>query len=95
MKDLKLIYDKLKDKYDLTLTNTFALNDGYTIDVTVIRGSGANGMFDLYHDGAMLVFSVEYFDKEGNDNYSHGHPYDWDDAINYIEKFMQGKSIFD
>jgi hypothetical protein len=94
MNDIKFIYDKLKDKYDLTLTSTLALNDGYTIDAPVIRGCGANGSFGLYHDGAMLVFSVEYFDKEGNDKYSHGHPYDLDDAINYIENFMQGKSIF-
>ena len=94
MKDLKLIYDKLKDKYDLTLTNTFALNDGYTIDVPVIRGVGVNGRFDLYYDGVMLVFSIDYFDKEENDNFSHGHPYDLQDAMDYIEKFMNGKSIF-
>ena len=30
--DLEFIYEQLKDKYDLMLTNTFALDDGYTID---------------------------------------------------------------
>ena len=30
MNDIELIYDKVKDKYNLTLTNSFALNEGFT-----------------------------------------------------------------
>lgn len=93
--DLELIYKKLKNTYDLILTNTFALNDGYTIDVPVIRGKAADRRFDLYKEGDLFVFSVEFFDKAGEERYSHSHPYDVNDAIDYIEKFMSGKSIFD
>ncbi len=95
MKELKLIYDKLKSTYDLVLTNTFALNDGYTIDVPVIRGKAPDRRFDLYKEDDLFVFSVEFFDKAGEEIYSHAHPYDVNDVIDYIEKFMSGKSVFD
>ncbi|MBQ2806715.1 MAG: hypothetical protein IJF08_06660 [Clostridia bacterium] len=94
MKDLSLIYNKLKSKYDLVLTNTFALNDDYTIDVPVIRGKAADRRFDLYKEGDLFVLSVEPFDKAGEERYSHEHPYDLNDAIDYIEKYMSGKSNF-
>ena len=48
--DLGSIHEQLKDKYDLLLTNTFALDDGYTIDVPVLRGVSALGRFDLYKE---------------------------------------------
>lgn len=48
--DLELIYNQLKDKYDLVLTNTFALNDGYEIDVPVLCGTSVLGSFQLYVD---------------------------------------------
>lgn len=88
MKDLEIIYSKLKDKYNLTLTTTFALNDGYTIDVPVIRGISSDRRFDLYKEDDMFVFTVEFFEKTGEEKYSHVHPYDVNDAINHIEKFM-------
>ena len=59
MNELRFIYEKMKDKYDLVLTNTFALNDGYTIDVPVIRGFSLDRRFDLYKEEDLFVFSVE------------------------------------
>mgnify|MGYP003295219716 CR=1 FL=1 len=67
MNDIELIYDKVKDKYNLTLTNSFALNEGFTWDVPVIYGESQQGRFWLYADedvpnphGIEFVFSVEY-----------------------------------
>ena len=79
----------------MILTNTFALDDGYTIDVPVIRGTSANGRFDLYKDGDLFVFSVAFFDKTGEEKYSHTHPYDVADAIQHIEDFMSETSILE
>ena len=45
MNDIELIYDKVKDKYNLTLTNSFALNEGFTWDVPVIYGESQQGRF--------------------------------------------------
>ncbi|MBQ7314778.1 MAG: hypothetical protein IJW83_02060 [Clostridia bacterium] len=95
MHELNIIYEKLKNTYNLTRTNTFSLNDGYTIDVPVIRGTAADRRFDLYKEEDMFVFSVEFFDKAGDGKYSHTHPYDVEDAIHCIEAFMSGKSMFD
>ena len=91
--DVEIIYNSLKNKYDLTLTNTAALNDGYTIDVPVIRGKTEKGRFDLYDDGDTFVFSIEYFDREGDDRYTHGHPMSAYDAMEYIENFMKRKNL--
>ena len=95
MKDLEIIYNKFKDKYNLKFTTTFALNDGYTIDVPVIRGVLADRRFDLYKEDDMFVFSVEFFEKQGKERFSHAHPYDVNDAIIYFEDFMSKKPIFD
>lgn len=89
MEELKFIYEKLKNTHNLILTNTFALNDGYTIDMPVIRGTSTNGKFDLYKDDDLFVFSFELFDKPEEERHSHSHPYDVNDAINYIEKFTR------
>ena len=92
---MEWIYETLKDTYNLTYTCTAALDDGYTIDVPVIRGVTENGHFDLYEDGELYVFSFVVFSEEGKAQYSHTHFYDAMDAITYIQKFMQGKPIFD
>ena len=95
MEELQLVYEELKSKYDLILTNTLALNDDYTIDIPIIRGTFTDRRFDLYKDDDLFVFSVEFFDKTGEKKYSHCHPYGVPDAIKHIEDFMLKKSIFD
>lgn len=67
MNDIELTSDKVKDKYNLILTNSFALNEGFTRDVPVIYGESRQGRFWLYADedvhnphGVEFVFSVEY-----------------------------------
>ena len=42
------VYNSLKDKYKLILTNTMALNEGFTIDTPVIVGQNENDKFWLY-----------------------------------------------
>ena len=97
--DLEFIYKQLKDKYDLVLTNTFALDVGFTIDVPVLCGESKLGKFHLYkeHDGAYeFVFSVEfatpkkprwYLPKE---KYTHWHPQSGEQALEDVIAFMEG-----
>ena len=91
MNDIELIYDKVKDKYDLTLTNSFALNEGFSWDVPIICGESQQGRFWLYADkntknphGVQFVFSLP-------DLQTHGHPQSIEDAITFVEKFMSGE----
>ncbi len=99
--DLEFIYKKLKGRYDLLLTSTFALDDGCTIDVPVIRGKSALGRFDLYKEDENwdeFVFTVEYavpkrrhwFSKK--EKYTHWHPQSREQALEDIVAFMEGST---
>ena len=101
--DLEIIYWQLKDKYDLLLTNTFSLDDGYDIDVPVLCGQSVFGKFHLYkeeEDWDEFVFTVElaiprkpcfYLAKE---KYTHWHPQSREQALNDVVAFMEGTHRF-
>jgi len=97
--DLEFIYDQLKDKYELLFTTTFALNDGYTIDVPVLRGTSLLGRFDLYkEDDAWdeFVFTAELANPAktllhpAGENYTHWHPQSAEEALADVIAFMEG-----
>ena len=101
--DLDFIYEQLKNKYDLILTNTFALDSGYTIDVKVLCGESIFGKFNLYKeddDCDEFVFTVEcaaprkprwYLAAE---KYTHWHPQSREQALNDVIAFMEGTHRF-
>ena len=103
MNDIELIYDKVKDKYNLTLTNSFALDEGFTWDVPVNYGESQQGRFWLYADEDVpnphdieFVFSVEYekqtwFRKRLKKCHIHWHPQTIEQAIKDVDDFMLGK----
>ena len=101
--DLDIIYDQLKGRFDLVLTNTFALDDGYTWDMRVIRGESVFGRFDLYKeddDDDQFVFSVKLSNPRKSrwylpaEQYTHWHPQSVEQAINDVVAFMEGTHEF-
>lgn len=84
-KRLQLVYDALKDTYPLVLTNTFALEDGFTEDMPVIVGRNRNRSFWLY-DYDDFVFSVEV---PGQQYHDHWHPWNVKAAIDDVIEFME------
>ena len=87
---LQPIYDKLKDKYELNLTNTFSLENGiedYREDFEILCGESSAGSFRLYHCGMYFIFDVDKPDG----NCIHWHPFTVTDAINDVIDFMEGK----
>lgn len=102
MNDIELIYQRVKHNKGLLLTNTFAVNIGFTEDVPVIHGTAKDGKFWLYADtndqnpvGYSFVFLVEYehrtwFRKRLVKRYTHWHPRSTEQAIQDIEDFLQG-----
>ena len=101
--DIEIIYEQLKDKYDLLLTNTFALDSGYTIDVKVLCGESIFGKFNLYkedEDWDEFVFSVEYATPRRSrwnlsvEKYTHWHPYSREQAQEDVIAFMEGTHRF-
>ncbi len=93
MNDIQVIFDKVKNKHSLLLTETGKLADeGFTINVPVICGTSALGRFWLYREGDekddLLVFSYTFAEAHGGES-DHGHPYDIDNAVECIEQFMK------
>ena len=85
------VYKQLKDRYDLTLTNTTAVDDGFTIDCPIIVGSAHGQILWLYSDGDTFVLDVM---NESKTCGTHWHPEDVEDAVRDLTAFMQGKSDY-
>lgn len=90
--ELKVIYEQLKDRYALVLTNTAALDEGFTVDCPIIVGKAHGQIIELYLDGDMFVLDV--MDAEQTKG-THWHPYDVQCAVKDIVKFMEGKSDYE
>ncbi|MBQ4617985.1 MAG: hypothetical protein IJB27_06395, partial [Clostridia bacterium] len=56
--DVIKVFDQLKDRYDLILTTTSALDEGFTIDCPIIVGKAHDQVIELYEDGGDFVLDV-------------------------------------
>ena len=87
--DVKAVYETLKDRFPLTLTNAFALENGekdYDADFTMVCGTSSAGSFQLYDNGLYCAFDVDKADG----SYSHWHPENIAEAVEDVIAFMQG-----
>ena len=90
-KDVLTVYNQLKSKYDLILTTTTELDDGFTINVPIIVGKSHKQIIQLYACEDMFVMDVLNDEKT---MCTHWHPYDVDMAVKDIAEFMDGKSDY-
>ena len=88
--NLELIYDQLKDKYDLELTTGLALDAGFGWDLKVLSGKSAMGRFYLYDSGANFI--LDYDTEEGMAK-KHWHPEDTEEALHYVVAFMENMIV--
>ena len=87
--DVTAVYEILKDRFPLTLTHAFALENGeadYAEDFVMVCGTSAAGAFRLYDDGLYGVFDAEKADG----SYTHWHPTYVAEAVEDVIAFMQG-----
>ena len=89
--DVIKVYDQLKDNYDLILTTTSALDEGFTIDCPIIVGKAHDQIIEFYEDGGDFVLDVMDAEKTKG---THWHPYDVEGATDDIVEFMEGKSDY-
>ena len=89
--DVRAVYDRLKDRYDMVLTTTFALNEGFTVDCPILVGKAHGQIIELYEDGGDFVLDV--MDAEQTKG-THWHPNDVENAADDIVEFMEGKSDY-
>ena len=90
-KDVLAVYEILKDRYDLTLTTSTAVDDGFTIDCPIIVARAHGLILWLYSDGDVFVLDVI---DEGQRKGTHWHPYDVESAVENIAEFMDGRSDY-
>lgn len=90
--DVFKVYELLKDQYDLVLTNTDALDEGFTVSCPIIVGRAHDQIIELYEDGGMFVLDVMDADQTKG---THWHPNDVDSASDHIARFMEGKSDYE
>ena len=90
-KDVLAVYEILKDRYDLTLARSTAVDDGFTIDCPIIVAKSHGLILWLYSDGDVFVLDVM---DEGYTKGTHWHPDDVESAVEDIAEFMDGKSDY-
>ena len=89
--DVIKVYNQLKDRYELVLTTTSALDEGFTVDCPIIVGKAHGQVVELYEDGGDFVLDVMDIKQTKG---THWHPNDVEGAINDIVEFMKGKSDY-
>ena len=89
--DVVEVYEQLKDRYELALTTTFALDEGFTIDCPIVVGKAHGLIIELYEDGGDFIMDV--MDAEQTKG-THWHPNEVEDAVDDIVEFMEGKSDY-
>lgn len=92
IEDVITVYERLKDRYDLLLTTTAELDDGFTVDCPIIVGKAHGQIIELYEDGGLFVMDV--MDDERTKG-THWHPYDVDLAVEELVEFMEGRSDYE
>ena len=86
------VYAQLKDRFDILLTTTTELDEGFTIDCPIIVGKAHGQIVELYSDDDMFILDI--MDEEQTKG-THWHPYDVEDAVEAITEFMEGKSNYE
>mgnify|MGYP006342554409 CR=1 FL=1 len=90
--DIEKVYEQLKDRYDLVLTTTSALNEGFTIDCPILVGQAHEQIIELYEYEGILVMDVMDIAQTMG---THWHPFDIESAVEDIIEFMTGKSDYE
>ncbi len=90
--DVFAVYEQLKDRYELVMTTTIALDEGFTVDCPILVGKAHGQIIELYEHGGDFVLDVM---DEAKTKGTHWHPCDVEDAVEDIAKFMEGKSDYD
>ena len=89
--DVLAVYEMLKGRYDLTLTNSTAVDDGFIIHCPIIVAKSHGLILWLYSDGDVFVLDVM---DESHTKGTHWHPDDVESAAEDIAEFMDGKSSY-
>ena len=86
--DVKAVYEALKDSYDLTLTNTPSVDDGFEMDCAILVAKAHGRVLWLYEYGGDFVLDVLNPEMTAG---THWHPQTLEQAVVDVTEFMEGK----
>lgn len=86
-KDFSAVYERLKDRYALTLTNTLSAHKCFRMDVPILIAQAHERILWLYVDAGDFVLDV--MDSACSMG-THWHPLDAEQAVRDITAFMEG-----
>lgn len=85
------VYQRLKEKYSIKLTNTAALNDGFSIDCLILVAAAHGQILYLYDYDGDFVLDVMNTEKTKG---CHWHPFDVESAVNDVITFIEGRTSY-
>ena len=90
--DVKAVYEQLKDRYPLTLTNTLSVDDGFEMDCAILVGKAHGLMLWLYEHGGDFVLDVINEEVTAG---THWHPQTVKQAVADVADFMENKPEYE
>ena len=90
--DLYAVYDRLKERYPIIMTNSKAEDERFTADFPLLVGHHHGQTLWLYEYGGDFVLDVM---DEAETKGTHWHPMDVDSAAMDIAEFMEGRSDYE
>lgn len=86
--DVSAVYAKLKEHYELLLTNTYAVDDGFMVDAPILVGKAHGFELWLYEDGGEFILDVL---DASHTRGTHWHPENVESAAADVVAFMEGR----
>lgn len=83
---LTLIFNRLRERFPVTLTTAFAVDDGFTEDLPILVGQTGTSDFWLYLYDDELVLS---YGVPGQAPRDHSHPQSADEAVRWLTDLME------
>lgn len=90
--DIGFIYQKLRNRYPITMNSSLAMGFKTTVDFPVLGGVSSLGRFELFFDD---VPSFAFYAMHNNGEVlAHKHLQSIDEAEKTVADFMEGKLTF-
>lgn len=86
--DVSAVHARLMDRYELTLTNKQAVDDGFMVDAPILVGKAHGFELWLYEDGGEFILDVL---DASHTRGTHWHPEDVESAAADVVEFMEGR----
>lgn len=86
--DILMIYEKLHERYQISLRSSLAVSPNFKIDFPILCGTSNLGKFEVFFDDVSFPF---YAMRENGEVFAHWHLQTSDEVVKTVVDFMEGK----